>query len=175
MNKGAFEKKDTVIFTVTIENFNNQAARFSVFVYDASLNLMTREDDISFDTTDARYVGSVLNEGFAVGGIDGNEFIRWIERPSTVGTDEDRVPGTFGRTTFTGAADGIPEDPADSVELDAAIIGNPALGTGLYAFSNAELYDITILSIPGNSPKNPPLRQVPQPVLDDEKGKFKIH
>lgn len=138
-------------YTVTLENFNNEAGRFSVFVYDSSLNLVTREDDLSFDSTDARYIGYVLNEGFAVGGIDGNEYIRWLDRPSTVGTGEVRVPGTFGRTAFTGAADGIPAEAADSVYLDAAIIGNPAINTGLYAFSNAELYDITLLAIPGVS------------------------
>jgi hypothetical protein len=52
---------------------------------------------------------------------------------------------------FVGAANGIPTDPAYSSELDRAIIGNPALSTGIFAFQNPEVYDITLLVIPGNS------------------------
>jgi phage tail sheath protein FI len=35
--------------------------------------------------------------------------------------------------------------------LDAAVIGNPAISTGLYAFQNPETYDINLLATPGFS------------------------
>jgi phage tail sheath protein FI len=61
------------------------------------------------------------------------------------------LPGLFANKAFTGSANGIPTDPTLSSELDRAIIGNPVLNTGIFAFQNPETIDITLLSIPGNS------------------------
>jgi phage tail sheath protein FI len=48
-------------------------------------------------------------------------------------------------------ANGIPLDPLFSSELDRAVIGNPALESGIFAFQNPEVFDISLLVIPGFS------------------------
>ncbi|GAF79005.1 unnamed protein product, partial [marine sediment metagenome] len=103
-----------------------------------------------------RYIGNVVNEGSAIGGTNGNEFYQWLARPSFLENDladpsnfEVRIPGQIFDRAFTGAANGIPEDPAYSSEIDRAIIGNPADESGLFAFQNPEVFDISLLIIPG--------------------------
>ena len=113
--------------------------------------------DVSFDPTDSRYVGNILNPGTAIGGSNGNQTINWIERPEYTNAPYEvpvvvRQPASFSNRPFRGMANGIPSDPALSATyLDAAVIGNPATSTGLYAFQNPEAFDINLLLIPGFS------------------------
>ncbi len=115
-------------------------------------------EDVTFDKRDDRYIGNVLNPGTSHGGTNGNAFVNWEERPAYLGNDandlttyEVRYPSQFSTITFEGQANGIPTDPAFSSELDAAVIGNPATSTGLYAFQNPEAIDINLLATPGFS------------------------
>ena len=113
--------------------------------------------DVSFDPDDSRYVGNILNPGSSVGGTAGNSTINWIERPEYTNDPLEipvsvREPASFSNRQFRGMANGIPSDPALSATyLDAAVIGNPATSTGLYAFQNPEAFDINLLLIPGFS------------------------
>lgn len=139
---------------------NDVAGRFQVIIEDSSSGLaVDTVDDISFDPRDERYVANVINENSPIGGVNGNSFIQWVERPAFLGNDpigdptsfEVRVPGSIERREFTGGANGIPDNPAFSSELDRAVIGNPAAETGIFAFQNPETFDITLLLIPGFS------------------------
>ncbi len=111
--------------------------------------------NLSFDKSDARYIGTVLNPGTLLGGVNGNEYFTWEERPTFLNNDPDaddyevRQPAQRYSARLRGAADGIPTDPAFSNELDAAVIGNPADSTGIYSIQNAETYDATLLITPG--------------------------
>jgi phage tail sheath protein FI len=135
------------------------AGRFRLLISDQNNVAIDSTEDITFDPRDARYIGNVINPGSRYGGTNGNSFIEWLPRPSFLGNDpvndlanfEVRVPGQFSRQVFAGAANGIPNDPIFSSELDRAIIGNPAEETGIFAFQNPEVYDITLLVIPGVS------------------------
>ena len=135
------------------------AGLFSILITDQNNQLLDRIDNVSFDTTAARYVANVVNPGSTFGGANGDAFVNWIPRPSFLNNDpinnpsqyEVRVPGSFNNFLFVGGENGIPLDPAYSSELDAAIIGNPSDASGLYAFQNPERYDITLLIIPGAS------------------------
>jgi hypothetical protein len=136
-------------------------------VVDASGISQTSNDNISFDERDSRFIGNVVNEGSSIGGFNGDDFFNWEDRPAFLGSDpndsvtfEVRNPGTFTRNSFTwtrlnpgspGTANGIPTDSAFSSQLDKAIIGNPALSTGLYAFQNPDEFDVNVLLIPGVS------------------------
>jgi len=129
-------------------------------------------DNISFDESNERWIGNVINENSAIGGVNGNSFYNYEDRPAFLGSDpavivtgsggiafEVRNPGTLIRRTFqwerasgaNGTANGIPTDSAFSSELDRVIIGNPALSSGLFAFQNSDEYDTNILLIPGIS------------------------
>jgi hypothetical protein len=150
---------------VTLELFTrgegggDTAGRFQIVISDTNGNRLDVVDDISFDIRDERYIGNVINAGSPIGGPNGNTYVQWIPRPGFLDFDpvndlanyEVRVPGALQRVAFTGAANGIPTDPSYSSELDRAIIGNPNLETGIYAFANPEVYDITLLVIPGFS------------------------
>lgn len=143
-------------YTITLDNFNNLADRFTIFVDDANGVRVDRVDDVSFDPRSDQYIGNHLNPGGSLVGINGNPFINWEERPSYLGSDPDdtstfelRVPSALSET-FSGGQNGIPSAEFSS-EIDAAIIGNPALLTGMQAFQNPEAIDIDLLLIPGNS------------------------
>ena len=132
---------------------------FQIVISDTNGLVVENITDVTFDMTQDRYIGNVVNPGSKYGGVNGNSFVNWIPRPTFLGFDpvndlanyEVRVPGSFNLDTFTGAANGIPTDPSYSSELDRAIIGNPAEESGIYAFGNPELYDITLIIIPGAS------------------------
>jgi phage tail sheath protein FI len=127
-------------------------------LFDLNSIEVERIDDVSFDPEADRYIGNVINPGSTYGGVNGNSYINWEERPSYLGNDltepttlEVRNPGLIASWPFTGAANGIPVDPAYSSLVDSAVVGNPALATGIYAFQNPEAYDITLLLTPGFS------------------------
>lgn len=134
------------------------SGRYRLTIEDLNGNSLEVIDNVSFDPTEDRYIGNVINENSEIGGPNGNSWIQWIPRPAFLNNDpndastfEVRLPGSFNRTSFTGAANGIPEDPAYSTELDRSVIGNPAAETGIFAFQNPEVYDISLLVIPGYS------------------------
>lgn len=141
------------------EGAGDVSGRFAITITDTSGNEVDNIADVSFNPNDERYVANVINEGSEIGGTNGNSYIQWIERPGFLGNDplndpsnfEVRVPGPFTGEAFTGGANGIPLDPAFSSELDRSIIGNQAEESGIYAFQNPEVYDITLLIVPGAS------------------------
>jgi hypothetical protein len=145
-------------FVMALEQFNNQPSVYTIKIRDLSGIEVERIDDVSFDPTNDRYIANLINPSTTIGGINGNKWINWEERPTYLGNDptdpttlELRMPGLFNTETFDGGANGIPADPAFSSYLDSAIIGNPSLASGMYAFENPEVYDITLLVVPGNS------------------------
>jgi phage tail sheath protein FI len=135
------------------------SGRFQIIILDSSNNTIETIDDVSFNPLDERYISNVINPGSSIGGFNGNSFLNWIPRPAFLNTDpindpanfENRVPGSFNNQLSSGGANGIPSDPAYSSEVDRSIIGNPAAETGIFAFQNPEVYDITLLIIPGAS------------------------
>ena len=135
------------------------SGRFEMIIEDTNNNILERVEDISFDPREERYVADVINAGSKFGGNNGNAFVQWVPRPGFLSNDpindlvnfENRVPGAVARQEFDGAANGIPTDPAFSTELDRAVIGNPNAETGIFAFQNPEVFDITLLIIPGFS------------------------
>ena len=140
-------------------NDNNVAGKYDILVEDSLGNVLSRVASVSFDPTSSDYIGNKINPDTTIGGVNGNEFVNWIPRPSFLNNDpindatnfEVRLPGSIFHREFTGSANGIPLDPAYSSELDRSIIGNPSLETGIFAFANPETYDITLLVIPGSS------------------------
>jgi hypothetical protein len=132
------------------------AARYQLVITDKNGAVANTVQNISFDKTDARYVGNILNPGTTLGGVNGDNFVNWEERPSFLNNDpadastyEVRQPAQLSSHVFSGGANGIPIDPAYSSELDAAIIGNAASSSGMYSIQNSETYDINLLVIPG--------------------------
>jgi len=147
-------------YTLDLERFEGdvtEPGRFTLKLYDNQDVLIFRLDDFSFNPGSDAYIGDQINPGTSGGGVNGNEFINWINRPDFLGGDatsddfEDREPASFFNREFAGQANGIPADPAFSSELDRAIIGNPALQTGLFKFSDPERFDISLLAAPGFS------------------------
>ena len=138
---------------------NVPAGRYEVTITDANGVLLTRIQNVSFDPREtANYIGNLVNPVDNTDDVRGNEFIRWIDRPSFLnndindpGTFEVRNPAQFFDREFDGQANGIPTDPIFSTELDRAVIGNPAELTGIYKFSSPETYDISLLVTPGFS------------------------
>jgi len=133
------------------------AGRYTLLIKGSQGESLEQVQDISFDKIDDRYIGNVINAGSTLGGTNGNPYANWEERPAylnnnpSLDTYDVRQPSQFNNKVYTGQADGIPSDPAYSSELDAAVIGNPALSTGLYAFQNPEAIDINLLLTPGFS------------------------
>lgn len=148
-------------YTMDISRFEGESDSTSTFtlkLFDNQDVLIFRLDDFSFNPqNEASYIGNLINPGTTGGGVSGNEFINWIERPDFLGGDptldsfENREPASFFNREFTGQANGIPEDPTFSSELDRAVIGNPALQTGLFSFADPERFDISLLLAPGFS------------------------
>lgn len=146
--------------TLTVENFNSQPGRYVVRVFDpAGLEIPdARADNVSFDPSDARYIGNVVNPGSTLGGVNGNTYLSWEERSIFLENDPNdasnfvvRQPGAINRREFDGMANGIPLDAVFSAALDEAVIGNAARSSGIFAFQNPEVFDITLLSTPGFS------------------------
>lgn len=148
-------------YTVTLELFTegvgDAAGRYKITIKDAAGVVVDAVQDVTFDKTAERYIANVLNPGSSLGGTNGNAFVNWEERPAALNFDENlpsyeiRNPSTFNSVAFSGAANGIPTDPALSTEVDAAIIGNPAMNTGIFAVENPETFDINLLITPGFS------------------------
>lgn len=149
-------------YTIDIEQFQGdytEAGRFTLKLYNNQDVIILRLDDISFNPSDDRYIGKLVNPGEELAGVNGNEFINYINRPDYLQGDpdditgvdayEDRMPAPILNREFSGQANGIPADPTYSTELDSAVIGNPALQTGIYAFSDPERINVTLLATPG--------------------------
>ena len=147
-------KFDLSLFT---EGVGEIAGRYKLVIYGKGGEVLDRVDDISFDKNNARYVSNMLNPGSSLGGSRGNLYVHWEDRPGFLDNDVNastyavRTPAQFGSRVYTGAQNGIPNDPSYSNYLDAAIIGNPALATGLYAFENPEAIEVDLLATPGFS------------------------
>jgi len=137
------------------ESLGDPAGRYKLTIKNTANLVVESIQDVTFDSRTARYIGNVLNPGTTLGGIDGNAFINWEARPSYLDNDENlssfvvRNSSLLFGMTFEGGQNGIPTDPAFSNELDAAVIGNAAESTGLYALSNPETYDINLMATPG--------------------------
>lgn len=134
------------------------SGRYTLTIEGAQGQVLEQIEDVSFDKREDRYIGNIVNPGTQFGGTNGNAYVNWEERPAFLSNDvnvpstfEVRQPSQFTDREYVGMADGIPTDPAYSSELDAAIIGNPATATGLYAFQNPESIDINLLLTPGFS------------------------
>jgi phage tail sheath protein FI len=147
--------------SATLELFTDgigeAAGRYKVTIKDSSGQTLDAVTDVNFDKTTTRYIGNVINPGSAIGGTNGSAFMHWEERPAFLDNDPGsssyavRLPSQFANREFQGQENGIPLDPAYSAELDSAVIGNPAIGSGLYAFQNPESFPVTLLSTPGFS------------------------
>jgi len=139
------------------EGVGEIAGRYKLLIYGSGGEILDRVEDISFDKTASRYIANVLNPGSVFGGLRGNLYVHWEERPGFLNNDpnlityETRLPAQFASRSYSGANNGIPNDPSYSNYLDVAVIGNPSLATGLYAFENPETFEIDILATPGFS------------------------
>lgn len=149
----------TLAVNIPSEGTGDVAGRFNIFIFNDQNIQVDRIDDVTFDPRDERYIANVVNEGSPIGGTNGNSFVQWIDRPTFLNNDpindianfEARVPAPINGREYVGQANGIPTDPLFSSEIDRAIIGNPALETGIFAFQNPEVFDISLLVIPGSS------------------------
>jgi hypothetical protein len=136
----------------TTKSNGDLAGRYKVSVLDGADQPVDVVQDVSFDPADSRYIGNVVNEGSVIGGVNGNSYYQWESRPATLGATSGD-PASFLRA-FTGGANGIPSNPTFSEELDNAVVGNPALASGLYSLQNPEAYDFNLLATPGFSSGN---------------------
>lgn len=154
---GTWINNYTISVAVQTSGVGNAAGRYQVTVYDTDGVVADTIQNVSFDKTDDRYIGNILNPGSKYGGQNGHEIINWDERPANLNNDPDeatfevREPAVFNRRSFSGAADGIPSDPAYSYLLDGAVIGNAYDNTGIFSVQNTETYDISLLATPGFS------------------------
>ena len=137
---------DLSLFT---EGVGNVAGRFKIIIKDSTGSAVERIEDVSFNPADDRYIGNVVNAGSRYGGVNGDPLISWEER--TIAVSEDRTPSSFYGRILAGGENGIPTDPIYSSALDAVVIGNPALSTGIFAFQNSEVIEVDLLSTPGFS------------------------
>jgi hypothetical protein len=143
------------------EGVGETAGRYALTITDKAGVAAETISDVTFDQRDDRYIGNVLNPGTKYGGTNGNAFVHWEQRPAFLNNNVNvltggnaytvRLPSQFTNKAFRGMANGIPTDPAYSSELDAVVIGNPAINSGIYAFQNPESIDINLLLIPGFS------------------------
>lgn len=139
------------------DGIGEAAGRYRLVIRDSSGAVLDSVDDVNFDKRTTRYIGNVVNPGSSLGGASGNAFVNWEERPAYLNNDansalyEVRLPSQVNAKSYQGQQNGIPLDPAYSVELDSAVIGVPSLSSGLYAFQNPETLPITLLATPGFS------------------------
>lgn len=150
---GTWVDEYTVSLEVFTEGFGDTAGRYKITVKNDSGITQDVVEDVTFDASDTRYIGNVVNEGSPLGGVNGNSFYQWESIPDYIDTTgEVRNPSPFLDKEFTGGANGIPTDAAASAtELDRVVIGNSATSTGIYAFQNPESYDFNLLLTPGFS------------------------
>ncbi|MBD3405034.1 MAG: hypothetical protein GF411_02725 [Candidatus Lokiarchaeota archaeon] len=147
----------TLSLEIFTEGVGDSAGRYTILIYDSNNLIVDRTEDVSFDRNEDRYISNVINPGSRFGGVNGNAYVSWEDRPTYLANDETasdyevREPSELFQTEFLGAANGIPTDPIYSSELDRAVIGNPGLSTGIFAFQNPEAYDINLLATPGFS------------------------
>jgi len=145
-------------FTITLEPQYNNATNSELFtlkIYDSGVEV-DKIEDVGFDATDTTtYIANKINAGTTGGGVNGNAYIMWEERPTILDNDSSlssydaRTPGAITGRSFSGGANGIPPSATYSTYLDKAIVGNQALGTGIYKFANSDVYYITVIAIPG--------------------------
>lgn len=147
---GTWANELSIRLEVFDEGLEDAAGRFVLSILDDDDDVLDQVQDITFDPSDDRYVGNVINEESPIGGQNGNRYVQWVERPSVLGTDV-RVPGAFGDQNLSGGANGIPSEPEFSALLDSAVIGNSAESKGLFALQNAEVFDFNLLAAPGFS------------------------
>lgn len=139
------------------EGLGDSSGRYKVELKDNRGVTVESIDDVTFDKNSSKYIENAINPGTTGGGFNGNVWFHWEARPSYLQNDPDssdytvRLPSQLFGVEFTGMADGVPLDPAYSSDLDTAVIGNPAKGTGLYAFQNPESIDVNIITAPGFS------------------------
>jgi len=140
------------------EGLGDSAGRYKLTIKDANKQVVDIVEDLSFDKRIDRYIANVINAGTEYGGTNGNAYMNWEERPAflnnnvnDLSTFEVRQPSQLNEKEYQGQENGIPTDPAFSSELDAAVIGNPAISSGIYAFQNPETLDINLLLTPGFS------------------------
>lgn len=149
-------------YSVTLELFTDgvgdSAGRYRLTILDNNNQPVEAIDDVSFDKREARYIANLVNPGSSLGGMNGNAYVNWEERPAFLNNNVNdpstfavRLPSQVYTKEFRGMANGIPLDPAFSSELDAAVIGNPATSGGIYAYQNPETIDINLLLTPGFS------------------------
>lgn len=146
-------------YRITVDLFTDAvgaiSSRYVVTVADSSGVAVEQFTDVVFDKTADRYIGNFLNPGTKYGGTTGAKTVNWEERPAYLDNDPTlttyavRNPSAQFLAAFRGQTNGIPTDPAYSSAVDAAVIGNAAQATGLYAFQNKDSYDINLLSTPG--------------------------
>lgn len=147
----------TINLEIFSDGIGDVSGRYKITVKDKNGVAVDVIEDVSFDKNKTRYIGNLLNPGSSLVGKAGNAYVNWEPRPDFLGYDVNgsdyvvRQPAAFNGRQLTGQANGIPLDPALSSELDAAIIGNPALSTGIFALQNPEAYDINLLATPGFS------------------------
>lgn len=144
--------------SLATEGATDAAGRYRISI--ANLNGVVIEviDDVSFDKNATRYIGNVINPGTPFGGNLGNAYVNWEPRPTYLNFDptddttyEIRLPSTFSGRDMSGGANGIPTDAAYSSDLDAAVIGNAAFGTGIFSVQNANVFPNNVLVTPGFS------------------------
>jgi phage tail sheath protein FI len=149
-------------YSVNLELFTtgvgDAAGRYTLTILDSNGQPVDAIEDVSFDKREERYIANLVNPGTSLGGTNGNAWVNWEERPAFLENNVNdtatfvvRQPSALNGKEFQGMANGIPTDPAYSSELDAAVIGNPATSTGIYAFQNPESIDINLLATPGFS------------------------
>jgi len=152
----------TASLSLFTQGIGEVAGRYALVVKDRNSLVVSQIQDFSFDIKDDRYIGNVINPGSKYGGRNGDPFFNWIPRPAYLNFDptqgdtsqnpyQVRQPAVFAGLTAAGGTNGIPTDPAFSSELDAAVMGNPVLSTGIFAMQNPESYDIDLLITPGFS------------------------
>lgn len=142
------------LFTDGLGNVSN---RYVVTISDANGVVVEKFTDVVFDKTADRYIANFVNPGTKYGGTNGAKTVNWEERPAYLENDPTlpsymvRNPSALNLAEFSGQANGIPLDPAYSGAVDAAVIGNAAASSGIYAFSNRDSYDINLMLTPGFS------------------------
>jgi hypothetical protein len=154
---GTWIDSNTLSLSLFTTGVGEVAGRYTVTIRDSNGAVVESINDVSFDQNSTRFISDVLNPGTTYGGRNGNTFVNWEDRPAFLDNDPTlasyvpRQPSQFANREFAGSANGIPTNAAFSSNLDAAVIGNPALSTGIYAFQNPETIDINLLAIPGFS------------------------
>lgn len=146
-----------VTLSLFTEGVGETAGRYKITVTGPGGIVADMIEDVSFDKNSTRYIEKLINPGSQFGGLNGNKFVNWEPRPAYLENDPSaddyvvRQPSQLFSTAFEGGKNGIPLDPAYSSDLDSAVIGNPALSSGLYGFQNPDTIDITLLCTPGFS------------------------